>query len=216
MCELQPPSASCPSCHSPILSGTDRAALISQLEDERFDIIRREEEKKEEERQEVLRQEEIRAGGGGFPTLLGTTVKGSQSGASTPRGSSGRQTPVNPKDDVPRKVLSLNSKTKKITVSKYTPQPPPAVLVQPPKPTAEEEREKERMMPIPRPSDEVEIIGKPPDPQRKWMNLREEGITYVPLRPVQVEIAQGETADGEEKKRKRRRGKGKAPALGSI
>lgn len=184
ICLLQAPSLPCPSCHSPLLSPSARTAVIAKLHTELDTQLASEEAARQAEMTARLQAQLEAAGGGLFPTLAST----SHSGSSTP--SSQNST---------RKVLSLNSKTKKVTVSSFSPAPPRSQSA-----TPKENEEEEEFAGLP------PRVGPPPeDPlapavrtgknERRWQDLRgEPGPMYV--QPPPEPRAEG---DGMSKRRRR-------------
>lgn len=143
LCSLNLPSHSCPSCSTPLtpnkqlLLGTLEAQLLSVLESEQ---IQRERDLEAKKRLQ-----------GAFPTLSAT---GPGSRSNLPHDDAHRQPPQ------AHKVLSLNPKTKKATVTSYTPTPsPPSSSVPSRAPSPGEIKELE---------DDMRRVGKP------------KGLTEVP------------------------------------
>lgn len=205
LCELHSPASPCPSCFSPILSDHDRAALLVTLENEKAHQLAMEAEQREQERIERQRQKEVQAGGGAFPSLTVSTG----SGSSTPQG---RLTPT-PDGGGTHKVLSLNSRTKHVTVRTITPSTSaPTSRPASRAATAEELAEKERLKPVLPPRDKVDYVRDAvAPPNRPWMNLRGPVLTYIPVEPDPSNIS----GPGEKKKRPKRGGKGKNVGVGA-
>jgi hypothetical protein len=187
VCELQHPVSPCPSCHSPLLSPNATSLLIAKLESEKANVLAKEAAQREAER---LRRQEIEAtasGGGAFPVLPGTRIS-----ATTPSSSTGG------------KVLSLNSKTRKVTV---TPLISPART--PPPKTRPDEVESEQSaakIAVSPPSDQIDHFpSNALDPNRKWKDLRGEGLMYLaaPKPTDRSRGAEGSKSGG----RRRRKGK---------
>lgn len=162
LCELNLPNHACPHCASPLLHPSARAALIETLEALIDEILAKE----DADRQRVI--QDARAAEGAFPTLSAAASR-----ASTPGSGSDAQGshPVNQT----HKVLSLDSKTRRVKVSSYT---PPAVSR-----TASAEKVKVVPEPeykrVPAPPAEVVVAAGLSDPQRPWANARGLNVTYV-------------------------------------
>jgi len=183
LCELQQPRYACPHCVSPLISPEARAALEARLETQITDTLARE----EEERQHAIGQ--ARAAAGAFPTLA-TGASGLPSSASDTLASH----PANQT----HKVLSLNSKTKKVTVASY--HASPAIS----RSASREGSLKDEVQPefkrVPPPPSEVPHAKENRDPHRPWANLRGGSVTYVP--------APKASAGGSTSGQRRRKGKG--------
>ncbi|KAI6007969.1 hypothetical protein EDC04DRAFT_2582368 [Pisolithus marmoratus] len=106
LCNLNLPHYACPHCGESFLDNTRRSALVAQILEE----LRGQVAKEEEERNRAI--EEARKAEGAFPMLPGA------SGTQGVRRPSGKGTATGPQSS--HKVLSLNSTTKKVTVSSYT------------------------------------------------------------------------------------------------
>ncbi|KAI6039973.1 hypothetical protein EDC04DRAFT_2680847 [Pisolithus marmoratus] len=83
------------------------------------------------------------------------------------RRSAGKGTATGPQSS--HKVLSLNSTTKKVTVSSYTNTP---ISSRPPSPSPEEPR---RIPPR-----EIGYMKQPPDPEHPWKNMQFPDLQYIP------------------------------------
>ena len=157
LCSLNAPCYSCPHCSTPLLSSTARTFLLERIRNDLAEVIAKEEEEAEHAR------EEARQAAGAFPTLNSANVS---------------QTPPSQQPQA-HKVLSLNSKTKRVTVSSYTPAPKPA---RPSTLSDEKEREPSPER-VPPPLSEMAIARKPPDSGRPWQDMRGDGfvrpLTYV-------------------------------------
>lgn len=164
LCSLNLPHHACPHCQAALLTVPARRALIQSLEQSIAHTLAHE----EREREQVI--EEARKAAGSFPTLAAAASGGALDAHPT------NQT---------HKVLSLNSKTKKVIVSSYTktkpPQPTQAFKGGNAEPFEPEPRR------VPRPPDEVPFSTKPLNMERLWMNTRpgERAVTYIPP-PVQA------------------------------
>ena len=159
---------------------------MAQLESQISNLIAKE----TWEREQAV--EEARKAAGAFPTLAGVSA-----------GSIGQPSPVSgalrPMNQT-HKVLSLNSKTKKVTVSSYPTTPVPSRPVSRGQPVEEEVR-------VPPPPVEVIFARKPIDPARPWADLRGDGAKYVAVSRVDDEA----TLKGTGRKRRRNKGKLKEP-----
>ena len=103
------------------------------------------------------------------------------------------------------KVLSLNSKTKKITISSYSPS-----SSRPASRGLSEKEVEDEPVRIPRPSGvDVDYVKRRVGAERPWEDLRGAGATYIP--PARVDGGTQEKSEGTKGSR-RRRGKGKAIA----
>ncbi|KIJ55844.1 hypothetical protein M422DRAFT_200185 [Sphaerobolus stellatus SS14] len=151
LCDLHEPAYTCPHCSTSLTNPSSREALVQRITQEISDTLRRE----EEERQRLRLEKEKAVGA--FPTLALAT---------------GNLEP--PKPAQPRKVLSLNQQTRKVTVSSYNPVTTPA-----PNTVAQQE---EVFYRVPRPPRDVEFVSqKKLEGARRWENLRDGTIAYVPL-----------------------------------
>ncbi|KAI0701442.1 hypothetical protein C8T65DRAFT_270788 [Cerioporus squamosus] len=164
LCELNLPNFACPHCTEALLTPTARDALIQTLESRIDETLAKE----EADRQRLI--QEARAAQGAFPTL---SAASSRSGTPGPGSDAQASHPVNQT----HKVLSLDSKTRKVKVSSYT---PPAVSR-----TASTDKIKQQPEPeykrVPAPPAEVSCSSAPLNPHhRPWANLRGLNVTYVP------------------------------------
>lgn len=167
-----------------MLTAHARLSLIQSLEHSIANTLAQE----ANERQQAI--EEARRAAGAFPTLAASAV------ASHPGGLDAH--PVNQ----PHKVLSLNSKTKKVTVSSYTKaQRPPNISTF--KGAAAEPVEPEPRR-VPRPPPEVPFSSKPQNTDRLWMNVRpgSKPVTYIPP-PASTQNKQAESSRRRPKKNAR-------------
>lgn len=135
--------------------------------------------------------DEARKAAGAFPTL---------SGYSTPSQSSSPGPDSRPSNQA-HKVLSLNSKTKKVTVSSYTTTPIHSRAVS--RNESPVEQEPVRIAP---PIQEVGYAKKRPNAVVAWENLLDGGAKYIPLSASSEEA---EIKENLGKKRRRNKGKGK-------
>ena len=162
LCELNLPNFACPHCGEATLLPAARNALVETLDAQITETLSKE----EEERARAI--QEARAAEGAFPTLSAAASR-----ASTPGSGSDSQTshPVNQT----HKVLSLNSKTRKVKVESYT--PPAISRAASVEKIKQAEPEYKR---VPAPPAEVFVLRTQPDPQRPWANTRGLNVTYVP------------------------------------
>ncbi|KAK0207332.1 hypothetical protein IW262DRAFT_658697 [Armillaria fumosa] len=144
LCGLNPPQHACPHCHHPPAPRTTESTIV-RLEREIGELRRREEEARERARKAV----------GAFPALGGGG------------GGSGRATPPSQ-----HRVLSVNSKTKKVTVSSssYSSTPTP-VASRPGTPEP---------LRVPPPPTEVVYAKRKVDPSRPYANYGGGAARYVP------------------------------------
>jgi hypothetical protein len=151
---LNPPMHSCPSCHSALLRPPEAQALLATVEEELQAVLQKEEDKRRETEAERKRIE------GGFPTL----------------GAANTSSPVEPQA---YKVMSLNSKSKKITVlTKVQRATPPSSLSASRAQTPDLEEGLPKRVPPPPAEVPVPAAPKVKPKDRPWMNLRE-NIKYV-------------------------------------
>ncbi|KAK7683287.1 hypothetical protein QCA50_013549 [Cerrena zonata] len=162
LCSLNAPCYACPHCATPILTPEGRLALISRIDNEISDTLLRE----EQQRQRAA--EEVRQAEGAFPTLFTSSSKPSESAPGTLQSH-----PVNQS----HKVLSLNSKTKKVKVSSFTTHPPSSASIS---------KDPEKGMPadliqrVPPPPIDVSFSTRQNDTDRPWARLDGENAVYVP------------------------------------
>lgn len=180
LCSANLPQYACPHCASPTLKDGTRSVLLAELEIQIAGTIAKELEERERAR------EEARKAAGAFPAL------GSASGPLTIPALASMPPPPNQS----HKVLSLNSKTKKVIVSSYTTTPASS------RPASRADTEEEPIR-VPPPLTEVSFVKRHPDPARPWENLRGAGARYIP--PARVEIDNDSKGSG----RKGKGGKGK-------
>ncbi|KAK0431965.1 hypothetical protein EV421DRAFT_1911370 [Armillaria borealis] len=159
LCSLNLPQHACPHCHQP---PPNREALIVRLQGEIDELARREEEERERVRKAV----------GAFPAL----------------GGGGRATPTPPPPPSQHKVLSVNSKTKKVTVSSYTNTP---VHSRPETPAEEEP------LRVPPPPSEMLYAKRKVDPSRPFANYVGEAARYVPDKIKGKEKGKGKGKENE-------------------
>ncbi|KAG8213420.1 hypothetical protein J3R82DRAFT_11922 [Butyriboletus roseoflavus] len=184
LCTLNPPHYACPHCASALLDKRGREALVGRLERALADQIARE----EAERQKAI--EEARAAQGAFPTLPGSQAQL-------------QRTSRTPPPPTTRTVLSLNSSTKKVTVSSYS--TPTVTSSRPASRGQEREEEEGRVL---GPLGEVRYAKEPLDPGRRWKNMRVVDVKYVPL-------PRGTTGDTSKQGRKKKGGERRTAAAGT-
>jgi len=187
LCEINQPNYACPHCLASLIPGNQRESLISRLQAQLDETIAKEIAARERAI-EAARQQ-----AGAFPTLSGAAPSA---------------TLAAPRPQVPqtRKVLSLDSKTKKVLVSSYTSTPASSR----PASRSETEIEEERaaaVVRVPPPSAEVVFAKSRVDPIRPWANLRDGSPMYVAPHVAEVGSSSSSTRKGKQKK-----GKGKEAA----
>lgn len=148
-----------------LLSEAAKNALIENLQVDLAETIAKEEENAERARDEAKRAE------GAFP-LLGMNAQTGSIPSATP--APAQKQPQRQPQQQTHKVLSLNSKTKKVTMASYVPTPVPLQSsnsgrsddgrVDEPKPVR-----------VPPPPREVDL-----GPARTWAELRGRRLTYQP------------------------------------
>lgn len=140
-----------------LLSDIARSSLSARFEEE----ISKQVAKEEEERSRAVQQ--ARDAEGAFPVLPGSATPSVLSG-----------TPSRPAAQT-HKVLSVNSKTKKYTVSSYTNTPVSS------RPASRAESEVEEVHRVAAPPPEVDFVKRTPDRNHPWNNMRME-LLYVPVK----------------------------------
>lgn len=188
LCTLNPPYCACPHCASTLLDEREREALVRRFEGELAGQITKE----EADRQKVI--EEARAAEGAFPTLPGL-----QAQLQTARTS---RTP--PPPPTTRTVLSLNSGTKRVTVSSYS-----TPTVTPSRPASRGQDREEPEGRVLGPPWEVRYVKEQSDPGRPWKNMRAVDVRYVPL-PREA------TGDTNKQGRKKKKGGERGTAAGGT
>lgn len=176
LCSINLPNFACPSCHSGLLSASASTTLIARLESELAETLAREAEARK------IAAEEAQKAAGAFPVL---SAKGVAPSLPPPP-------LVAPQA---HKVLSLNSKTKQVTVSSYSPGPSRPVSRGLPEREAEDEPVR-----VPPPSADVIYARKRVSAERPWENLRGEETLYIP--PARID---GKTTEKTVKSQKRER-----------
>ncbi|KAG2133657.1 uncharacterized protein EDB93DRAFT_1242799 [Suillus bovinus] len=157
LCAINLPYYACPHCSAVLLSDIARSSLSTRLDEE----ISKQLAKEEEERLRVVQQ--ARDAEGAFPVLPGSVTP--------PVLSSTHSRPT----AQTHKILSLNSKTKKYTVSSYTNTPVSS------RPASRAESEVEEVHRVGAPPLEVDFVRRAPDRNHPWSNMRME-VLYVPVK----------------------------------
>lgn len=157
LCAINLPYHACPHCSAVLLSDIARSSLSARLDEE----ISKQVAKEEEEKLRVAQQ--ARDAEGAFPVLTGSTTLPVLS-----------STPSRPTAQT-HKILSLNSKTKKYTVSSYTNTPVSS------RPASRAESEVEEVHRVAAPPKEVDFVKRTPDRNHPWSNMRME-VIYVPMK----------------------------------
>ncbi|EJC98565.1 uncharacterized protein FOMMEDRAFT_113707 [Fomitiporia mediterranea MF3/22] len=159
LCLLNKPYYACPHCSAVLLSPTTKEILLSRLQVELSDTIAKEEEEAERAR------DDARQAAGAFPSLSG--------------GDASSQAQQN-RAAQSHKVLSLNSKTKRVTVASYGSSP---TLVSNSNSNRLETRKEESPERVPPPSVDIAVARGRSDVGRPWMDTRGDGfvrtLTYV-------------------------------------
>ncbi|KAJ7904633.1 hypothetical protein B0H14DRAFT_2312648, partial [Mycena olivaceomarginata] len=155
LCEVNLPQYDCPHCAASLLTATQRDALIARIEEQIAETLTKE---------ALLREraaEEARRAVGAFPTLGNTTPS---------------RLPPAPAAPQTRTVMSLNSKTKKVTVSSFsTPSPSSS------RPVSRAESIDEEPVRVHAPPTEVPFAAAAKqDPLRPWKDLSGGGAVYIP------------------------------------
>jgi hypothetical protein len=151
------PYYACPHCSAVLLSDIARSLLSTSFDEE----ISKQVAKEEEERLRVAQQ--ARDAEGAFPVLPGFVTPPVPS-----------STPSRPTAQT-HKILSLNSKTKKYTVSSYTSTPVSS------RPASRAESEVEEIHRVAAPPKEIDFVKRTPDRNHPWNNMRME-LIYVPVK----------------------------------
>lgn len=194
LCSLQHPVLPCPSCRLSLLSQpSTQFALAAKLYVELDKVLQQEAEARESERLENLQRELEAAGGGAFPVLHPSAQSNHEA------------------RNEPRKVLSLNTKTKKATITTFSRATIPQSAAEAASTVNDEDdladviSHAERKTRVPPPKvapDHAERTGT----ERRWEPLKGGGAMYVqPPRVVQV----GDSNSGTSSRRKKGKG-GKA------
>lgn len=175
-------------------------------------MLQAEADARDREREEQLQRAIEAAGGGAFP-VLNAHPSNSNLNIHTPQ-------PTIPAQ--PRKVLSLNSKTKKATLSTISRAPTPQPTAAGPSATelAAEEAEledvvdtEERKTRVPPPKTIPEHASSKGSNERRWENLRGGGAIYVqPPKAVRGTDATGGEASGSRTRRRKDKANANAKA----
>ncbi|KAH8107455.1 hypothetical protein DFH11DRAFT_1843737 [Phellopilus nigrolimitatus] len=199
LCTLNPPHLACPHCAAPLLSPPAHAVLLESLGSELAAVLARE----EADTQRKL--EEAREAASAFPQLFHGDARGDGPSVSSPAA---------PKANQAHKVLSLNAKTKRVTVASYTPPRPPAPATSSHSGAGEEDSTTMEDPPpacVPPPGrDSPHALGRP-DAMRPWADVRGDGfvrtLTYVrEPRIDREELKEGRKARKAKKARDRAEG----------
>jgi len=158
LCTINQPYYACPHCSSLLLTSIVRISLEERFERLISDTLTKE----ADERQRTI--EEVDREAGAFPALPGIGVFTSPNNMDHARSS-------NPT----HKVLSLDAKTKKLTIS-YTPNSSAPSSSHTPQAVEEEFR-------VPPPPVEVYARGKP-DPNRPWAHITGGNAYYIPVSQI--------------------------------
>ncbi|KAJ7594596.1 hypothetical protein C8J56DRAFT_776564 [Mycena floridula] len=151
LCNLNGPQFACPHCSASLLSSVQHSALVSRVQSEIADTLRKEEEAR------ARAEEKARQEAGAFPSLTGQTT-----------------IPPRPPSGPGHVVLSLNSKTNKATISSARTTPVSS------RPASRVESEEEGPTRVPAPAPEIAFSKQPIDPNRPWVNLVNQPVKYVP------------------------------------
>ncbi|KAF7296926.1 zf-C2HC5 domain-containing protein [Mycena indigotica] len=161
LCTVNAPQHACPSCGSSLLTETQRTTLITRLEAELADTLAK------EERTRLQAAEEARRAVGAFPTLSGAPPA---------------PIPSQPPPQT-RTVLSLNPKTKRVTVSAFT-KVPVGSTASTPGSSAPSSRPVSPELDPPRvtapPPTVAFVAGARIDPSRPYADLSGNGAVYIP------------------------------------
>jgi Putative zinc finger motif, C2HC5-type len=168
LCSLHKPFYPCPHCSSVLISPAFREELIQRITAEISEVLVHEAEQREHERRELQKA------AGAFPTLAASSGD-PQLAKAAPQS---------------RKVLSLNPQSRKVTVTSYMAAPPAR------EPSAVEAKEDAEIR-VPPPKAVDYARGKSKE-GRRWQNLRDGNMTYIPL-PAQSK-AQGPQSSRRKKK----------------
>ena len=182
------PYFACPHCLSPILTPSVRSSILTRLESQISERLAKE----ERDREQAV--EEARKAAGAFPTLV-AGVSASPTG-NGPVGGTASPRPMAPNQS--HKVLSLNAKTKKVTISSYSQSPVPS------RPSSRAEHDEQEPVRVPKPTAQANSMRSV------------EGVKYVPA-PVlerQGHDAVEEASSGRRRTRRNRGRKDKQQANG--
>ncbi|KAI6033333.1 hypothetical protein EDC04DRAFT_2880396 [Pisolithus marmoratus] len=163
LCNLNLPHYACPHCGESFFDNTRRSALVAQVLEE----LKRQVTKEEDERNRAIA--EAHKAEGAFPMLPGA------SGTQGARRPAGKGTATGPQSS--HKVLSLNSTTKKVTVSSYTNAPISSRSLD--QLARARLRVPNQAIKIP-PLRETSYVNQPPDPVHPWKNMQFSDPQYIP------------------------------------
>ncbi|KAJ7607564.1 hypothetical protein FB45DRAFT_947921 [Roridomyces roridus] len=175
-CEINLPQYTCPHCSADLLSNSQRGALITRLETQIADTLTKEALARERAVQDARRAV------GEFPTLSG------RPGGATP-----------PSAPQTRSVMSLNSKTGKVSLSSFTTTP----VSSRPASRAESVEEEPIRVPPP-PADVPHCEAAKIDTSRPWRDLSGQGAVYIA-----APLLDSSGADGNGGSKRRRKAKAK-------
>ena len=204
LCQLQHPALPCPSCRSSLfLQPSTRTSVRARLSAELEAVLKAEEAARETERAESQQRAIEAAGGGAFPVLQPSSVSA-----------------LSPLASQPHKVLSLNSKTRKVTLStaSRTNTPPASSGPSAAELAADEEEledvvsREERKSSVPPPRAITEHAQRK-GTERRWEPLRGNGAVYVP--PPRKPTGDNENVHSGSG-RKRKNGKNKASEVSTT
>jgi hypothetical protein len=148
LCALNLPHHACPHCRTSLLTTSARLSLLHTLEQSIEETLTKE----EKERERAI--EEARRAAGAFPTLADAAAGATHA------------LDLHPVNQ-PHKVLSLDSKTKKVTVASYTQRAPSPATKGITKEPQEPASKKTSRLPA-----EVLFSSKPQHTERPWLNVR--------------------------------------------
>ncbi|KAJ7766570.1 hypothetical protein DFH07DRAFT_915956 [Mycena maculata] len=189
LCAVNLPQYTCPHCASSLLSNVQRDALIARLDTQIADTLASE---------ALLREraaEEARRAAGAFPTLGPGPAAYPPSARAAP--------PALPQT---RTVMSLNSKTKKVTVSSFTSTP----SASPSRPSSRAESVDEETVRVAGPPAAVPFAAAATqDPLRPWRDLGGGGAVYVPAPNLDCDDDDGAKGAGKKRRQESREGEGK-------
>ncbi|KAH8107386.1 hypothetical protein DFH11DRAFT_1192993 [Phellopilus nigrolimitatus] len=209
LCALNPPHLACPHCATPLLSPSAHTALLESLGSELAAVLAR------EETDAQRKGEEAREAAGAFPQLLPGDARG---------GGPKLASPTAPKANQAHRVLSLNAKTKRVTVASYTPPRPPAPTTSSNSGAGGEDSMTADDPPpvrVPPPACAVLHARDRPNATRPWADVRGDGfvrtLTYVrEPRIDREEVKEGRKTRKAKKARDRAEGNAAAAAAAAA
>jgi len=196
------PYFACPHCFSQILTPPVRTSLTARFEAQISERLAKE----EKDREQAI--EDARKAAGAFPTLAAGAAFPSLDGTGIGQGVVAPR-PINQAaQNQTHKVLSLNSITKKATLS-YTKSPVPSRPSS--RPISRNDDEDPEPVRVPKPPAVVSFVGKL-DPMRPWADLKSagEGVKYTPTAVLEPEgdmVAEERTGQLKNRTRRHRDGK---------